>query len=95
MGYGSAGGSGKDSRINSTVLEYDTAHTVPNPTNLEDGARYKYILKGTGPFSFGDKFKFPGGVAPVTSTDPGSIDILKCTSDGTNLYCRLVIKDAK
>lgn len=56
--------------------------TLANPSALTDGKRLTFQIKqdGTGSrtLAYGNKFKFPGGVAPVLSTAAGSIDILTC-----------------
>jgi hypothetical protein len=78
------------------TIVYSTT-SVPNPSSAVEGSNHKYILKqkGKGSIAFGDKFKFPGGTAPIVTPDVGSVDVLECISDGTNLYCNHLTKDAK
>ena len=64
--------------------------TINNPTNIEAGATYLFILKqdatGSRTVSFGTSYKFPSGTAPTLSTGANAVDILSFVSDGTNLY---------
>jgi hypothetical protein len=78
------------------TIVYSTT-SVPNPSSAVEGSNHKYILKqkGKGSIVFGDKFKFPGGTPPIVTPDIGSVDVLECISDGTNLYCNHLTKDAK
>ncbi len=63
---------------------------LQNPTNMVDGGTY--ILKitqsatGSNALTYGNAYKWPGGVAPVLSTANNAIDILTFISDGTNMY---------
>jgi len=63
---------------------------LDNPTNMQDGATYVWIIRqdGTGgrTLTFGSAFIFPGGTAPALSSGVSEVDLLVGVSDGTNLY---------
>lgn len=69
--------------------------TLANPTNLGSGGCYIWLIKqdatGSRLITFGAKFKFAGGVAPVLSTAANALDRLVATYDATNdlLLCSL------
>lgn len=69
--------------------------TLANPTNLGSGGCYIWLIKqdatGSRLITFGAKFKFAGGVAPVLSTSANALDRLVATYDATNdlLLCSL------
>ena len=69
--------------------------TLENPTNPGSGGCYVWFIKQdtsvARSISFGTKFKFAGGVAPVLSTALGAMDRLVATYDATNAlyYCSL------
>lgn len=62
--------------------------TLANPTNLVDGQVFNIRIKqdGTGgrTLAYGNKFKFPGGVAPVLSTAIDATDFMSCQYDATD-----------
>lgn len=64
--------------------------TLDAPTNMVDGFTYilRVIQDGTGgrTLAYNAVYLWPGGTAPVLSTDPAAIDILTFVSDGTNMY---------
>jgi len=64
--------------------------TLDNPTNLIAGAEYtlRITQDGTGSrtLAYGTAYKFPGGIAPTLTLAAGSIDEIRFTCDGTNLY---------
>lgn len=68
---------------------------LANPTNLGSGAAYVWIIKqdaaGSRIVTFGNKFKFAGGTAPILSTAGLSIDRLVAVYDVDNdtLMCSL------
>lgn len=67
--------------------------TLAAPSNMKDGGWYtlRITQDGTGSrtLSYNAVFKFPGAEVPTLSTGAGDIDILVCTSDGTNMYCAI------
>ncbi len=74
-----------------TSLTLDGDLVLDNPTNKVDGATYiiNLIQDGTGTrlLTYGSEYKFPGGTAPTLTTASGSVDILTCVSDGSNMNC--------
>ena len=64
--------------------------TLANPTNLQNGSTYIWVVKqdatGSRTLSFGSAFKFPSGTAPTLSTAANAVDIITGVSDGTNIY---------
>lgn len=62
------------------ALTLGTNAALANPTNMADGMSLMWRIKqdGTGSrtLSYGSKFKFPGGTAPVLSTAAGAVDVL-------------------
>lgn len=72
-------------------LTLTSSCTLANPTNLNAGYSYMWILKqdagGGNTLSYGSSFKFPGGITPTLSTGSNAVDIMSAVCDGTNLYC--------
>jgi hypothetical protein len=68
------------------VLSANT--TFSNPTVVTDGTVYNIKIKqdatGGRTLTFGSKFKFPGGTAPVLSTGANAIDFMSCYYDATD-----------
>ena len=67
--------------------------TLDNPTNLVAGGTYMWIVTqdGTGSrtLAYGNKFKWPGGVAAVLSTAAGAVDTITAVYNGTNLLANI------
>lgn len=67
------------------------SRTLANPTNLQAGARYTWIVhqdaSGGRTLSFGSLFKFANGAVPTLSTSANAIDVLSAVYDGTSLLC--------
>lgn len=67
--------------------------TLDNPTNLQDGATYIWVITqdGTGghTLAYGSAFLWPGGAAPTLSAGAGEVDVISAVSDGTNLYASI------
>jgi len=66
---------------------------LENPSSLLPGGSYTFIFTqdGTGgrTLSYGDAYKWPGGITGTLSTGANDVDILSAITDGTNLYCSL------
>ena len=62
-------------------------------TNLRAGG-YTFLVyqdgAGSRTLAYDSMFFFPGDTTPVLQTDPNSLDIISCVSDGTNLYCSYI-----
>ncbi len=80
---------------NNFFLTMEGSASLSNPTNMKNGSVYNFIIKqdstGTRLLTYGSKYKFPGGTAPILSTATGSVDIMSCVYDNTEdaLYCSL------
>lgn len=65
--------------------------TLAAPTNMKAGGTYllRIIQDGTGTrtLAYNSVFKFVSGLAPILTTDINAVDLLSCTSNGTNMYC--------
>ncbi len=71
------------------TLEGD--RTLDNPTNLVAGGTYLWVITqdgtGTQTLAYGNKFKWPSGVAPTLSIAAASVDMVSCVYTGTTLKC--------
>lgn len=69
--------------------------TLENPTTLVDGGTYilRIIQDATGSrtLAYGTAYKFPNGVTPILTTTANAIDLLSCISDGTNMFCNMIL----
>jgi hypothetical protein len=69
--------------------------TLANPTNLQVGATYLWIIQqdaaGSRTLNYGSYFKWPGGSAPVLSTDANAIDAISgiCIA-ADNILCSVL-----
>lgn len=74
---------------NSFSVTLGNDRELANPTHMETGATYVWIIKqdatGGRILTYGTAFKWAGGLAPVLSTDPHAKDIITAIYDGTNL----------
>lgn len=65
--------------------------TISELLNARDGASYTIIFQqdesGGRKVNLPQSMKFPGGQIPVWSTSPAAVDMVKCDSNGSNLYC--------
>ena len=73
------------------IATIDQTTTLANPTNQRAGFTYTLIAlqgaDGDETLAFGSAYLFPGGVAPTLTTGAGSVDLVSCLSDGTNMHC--------
>ena len=64
--------------------------TLANPSNLKDGATYRWIIKqdtvGGADLFYGSNFQFPNGLPPSMVSGASGINILEGISDGTNVF---------
>ena len=69
--------------------------TLSTPTNMKDGGTYilRIIQDATGSrtLAFATVFLFPAGAAPTLTTTANAVDLLSCTSDGTNMFCGTIL----
>lgn len=63
--------------------------TLANPTNMQAGATYQWIVKqdatGSRTLSYGTAFKWANKTAPTLTTAANAVDIITAVYDGTNL----------
>lgn len=69
--------------------------TMGAPTNQAAGATYIWKITqdatGSRTLAWNSVFKFPGGVDPVLTTTASAVDVISAVSDGTNLYCGVLL----
>lgn len=69
--------------------------TLANPTNMNAGGTYilRIIQDATGSrtLAYNSAYLFPVGDVPTLTTTLGAVDILSCYSDGTNMYCTILL----
>lgn len=67
--------------------------TLSAPTHLVDGGTYllRVIQDGSGSrtLAYNSVFHWPGDVTPTLTTTASKVDLITCTSNGTNLYCSI------
>ncbi len=75
------------------TLTLATNCTLSNPTNLQAGGHYQWIVTqdGTGSrtLAYGTAFKWANKTTPTLTTAASSVDIIDAVSDGTNVYAVL------
>lgn len=63
--------------------------TLANPTNLQAGASYAWVVtQGTGgsrTLTYGNAFTWPGGTVPTLSTAAGAVDVITAIYSGSKL----------
>ena len=78
----------------SVALNAAGTNTLENPTNLQEGQEYTWMLIQDAvtdqDVEFGDSFFFAGGTAPTITRTPDAVDIVRATAlddgAGTKLY---------
>ena len=62
-----------------------------NVSNMTSGVEATFLIKNTGAFdvAFSTDFSFVGGHNPTVTSGNGKVDLIKCTSDGTKMYCNI------
>jgi hypothetical protein len=60
-------------------------------SNMTAGVEVSFIIKNTGAFdvTFSGDFGFIGGNNPTITSGNGKVDLIRCVSDGTKLYCNI------
>ena len=70
------------------------SRTLANPTNMVAGGTYLLFVTqdatGSRTLTYGTAYKWSGGVVPALSLNPGAVDILAFTSDGSAMFGGLV-----
>jgi hypothetical protein len=79
---------------NSFSVTLTAARTFANPTSGLEGATYIWFIKqnvsGSKVGTFSSDFLFPGGVAPVLSTDPNAVDMVMGFYLNSKYHCSVV-----
>jgi hypothetical protein len=59
--------------------------------NMESGMEVTFVIKNTGAFDmdFTTNFYFPTQGNPAITSGDGAVDLVRCVSDGTVLYCNI------
>jgi len=62
-----------------------------NLSNMTAGVEVSFLVKNTGAYdiAFSTDFSFVGGHNPVITSGANKVDLLKCVSDGTKMYCNI------
>jgi len=60
-------------------------------SNMTSGVEASFLIKNTGAYdvTFSNNFAFIGGVNPTITSGAGKVDLLRCVSDGTKMYCNI------
>jgi hypothetical protein len=70
-----------------------TNATLSNPTNLQPGAHYMWVIKqdssGSRVLTYGTVFKWANAAVPTLTTAANSYDIITAISDGTSVFAVL------
>ena len=64
------------------------SRTLANPTNPKDGGTYILVVtqgQAVYTLAYGDRYKWPNGVAPVIGATSGCRNVLTFVYDGTNM----------
>lgn len=65
--------------------------TLGNPSNLTAGQELLFVITqdetGNRTLGYGSAYKFPGGTEPTLTIAANAVDILRCYTDGTDVYC--------
>jgi len=71
-------------KIAAVTMADDATLSVPTNIGAKAGTWYLYVYQGSSPYTlaFAEEYLFPGGVIPDLTTDPGALDVFKCTFDG-------------
>lgn len=60
-------------------------------SNMTSGVEASFLIKNTGAYdvTFSSDFSFVGGNNPTITSGNGSVDLVRCVSDGTKMYCNI------
>lgn len=60
-------------------------------SNMTSGVQASFLVKNTGAYdiTFSGDFSFVGGNNPTITSGSGSVDLIRCVSDGTKMYCNI------
>jgi len=60
-------------------------------SNMTSGVEATFLVKNTGAYdiTFSSDFSFVGGSNPTITSGSGKVDLIRCVSDGTKMYCNI------
>ena len=72
------------------VVSVQGNHTL-NVSNMTSGVEATFLIKNTGAYdvTFSNDFSFVGGNNPTITSGNGKVDLVRCVSDGTKMYCNI------
>jgi len=72
------------------VVSVQGNHTL-NVSNMTSGVEATFLIKNTGAYdvTFSSDFSFVGGNNPTITSVNGKVDLVRCVSDGTKMYCNI------
>jgi hypothetical protein len=72
------------------VVSVQGNHTL-NVSNMTSGVEATFLVKNTGAYdiTFSSDFSFVGGNNPTITSGNGKVDLIRCVSDGTKMYCNI------
>jgi|TARA_R110000824_G_C14953970_1_gene651252 hypothetical protein len=72
------------------VVSVQGNHTL-NVSNMTSGVEASFLIKNTGAYdiTFSTDFSFIGGHNPTITSGNGKVDLVRCVSDGTKMYCNI------
>ena len=72
------------------VVSVQGNHTL-NVSNMTSGVEASFLIKNTGAYdvAFSTDFSFIGGHNPTITSGNGKVDLIRCVSDGTKMYCNI------
>ncbi len=72
------------------IVSVQGNHTL-NVSNMTSGVEATFLVKNTGAYdiTFSSDFSFVGGNNPTITSGNGKVDLIRCVSDGTKMYCNI------
>jgi len=60
-------------------------------SNMTSGVEASFLIKNTGAYdiTFSSDFSFVGGNNPTITSGNAKVDLIRCVSDGTKMYCNI------
>jgi hypothetical protein len=58
---------------------------------MTSGVEATFLINNTGAYdiTFSGDFSFVGGNDPTITSGSGKVDLIRCVSDGTKMYCNI------
>ena len=72
------------------IVSVQGNHTL-NVSNMTSGVEATFLVKNTGAYdiTFSSDFSFIGGNDPTITSGSDKVDLVRCVSDGTKMYCNI------